>query len=418
MPTVLQGSELIWPPYSPSVSDRKTLEVVKAKGAWLYTRDGRKIFDAISSWWVNIHGHCHPDISEAISRQAAELEHVIFSGFVHPPAIELAGKLKNILPGAPSKIFFSDNGSTAVEVALKMAIGAAEGKKKIVAFSEAYHGDTFGAMAVSGRSVFNEKYEHLLFEPVYVPCPTPGKEDETLSRLEDIFKTGDAGAFIFEPLVLGAAGMKMYSRKVLDEMLALCVKYDVISIADEVFTGFGRTGTMFACSNSHHAPDIITVSKGITGGSLPLGVTACNERIAQSFHHKALYHGHSYTANPISCAASNASIDLFEKENTLQKVKEISILSSNSLSDLSAFEGVSARSCGTILAIEVNGVQGYHSDFSRKTYEWFTDRNFLIRPLGNVFYLVPPYCVSRDEMETAISIMKEFLTQNHHERTN
>ena len=302
-----------------------------ASGIYLHTHDGRSIIDAISSWWVNLHGHAHPYIAAAVHAQAKKLEHVIFAGFTHEPAIRLAQNLLRILPDNQKKIFFSDNGSTSVEVAIKMAIqfwhNQGNPKNKIIALKGAYHGDTFGAMAIGERGIFTAPFSNHLFDVSFIDFPDAENEAMVLQQFIALVRTGEIGAFIFEPLLQGAAGMRMYSPAILDALLKEAKKHEVICIADEVFTGFGRTGKMFACQYLSEMPDIITVSKGITGGTLPLGVTSCSEKIVMAFHSdellKTFFHGHSYTANPLACAAANASYDLLIKDECQSQIKSI-----------------------------------------------------------------------------------------------
>ena len=277
----------IWHPFTQLVNTPDPLVVTKAEGVYLYTEDDKKILDAISSWWVNLHGHSHPKIVAAIARQAQQLEHVIFAGFTHEPAIRLSENLLSILPENQSKIFFSDNGSTAVEVALKMAFqywyNQGIDRKKIIAFNGAYHGDTFGAMSVGDRGPFSAPFVPYLFEAVFVDCPIAGREDQVVAAFKKWVDNGDIGAFIFEPLVLGSAGMLMYSVEVLNEMIYYAQSKGVICIADEVFTGFGRTGELFAANFLKHKPDIFALSKGLTGGAMALGVTTCTEDIIAAY---------------------------------------------------------------------------------------------------------------------------------------
>src|SRR5579871_1284861 len=302
----------IWHPFTPLADGFESLVVDSAQGVFLHLHDGRKIIDAVSSWWVNIHGHSNPVIAEAIAIQAKKMEHVIFAGFTHEPAITIAEKLLTILPKNQSKIFFSDNGSTAVEVALKMAIqywhNLGIEKNKIIAIDGAYHGDTFGAMSVGERGAFTSPFNPYLFDVDFIDFPNAENSQDIITAFRQKVIGGDVAAFVYEPLVQGAAGMRMYSETVLNQLMAIAKRYDVICIADEVFTGFGRTGKYFASDYLDTPPDIIAVSKGITGGFMPLGVTACSEKIVSAFRSadasKTFFHGHSYTANPIACAAA------------------------------------------------------------------------------------------------------------------
>ena len=314
-----RDKQTLWHPFTQMKTAVAPIHIEKAQGAYLYASDGRVFIDAIASWWVNIHGHGHPLIAKKIAEQAAQLDHVLFAGFTHTPAIALAEGLLSVLPHHFDKIFYSDNGSTAVEVALKMALQyfynrGQKHKTRIIAFENAYHGDTFGAMSAGGRNLFNAPFQELLFDVVHIPIPNSENTEGVLQQFETIAAAGDVAAFIFEPLVQGSAGMLMYEAEPLDALLAIAKAHHIICIADEVMTGFGRTGKMFACNYLTQLPDIICLSKGITGGFLPLGVTACTATIYNAFYDndltKAFFHGHSYTANPISCAAAVASLEI------------------------------------------------------------------------------------------------------------
>lgn len=412
----------IWHPYTQMKDADLPITIVKGEGASVLDEKGNKYIDAISSWWVNTHGHSHPHIAQKIYEQFLKIEHVIFAGFTHEPAVLLAERLLKILPGNLSKVFYSDNGSTAVEVALKMALQYHDnlntGKNKIIAFEDAYHGDTFGAMSASARNLFTQAFQSKLFDVSFIPTPINGKEEQALAVLEEILQSNQVAAFIFEPLVLGASGMMMYNEKVLDLMLQMCAQYQCITIADEVFTGFGRTGKMFATEYCNHKADVVCLSKGLTGGAMPLGVTACKQFIYDAFlsedKRKTFFHGHSFTANPLACAAANASLDLFESENTLEKIKIISLLNNAFAENISNHVKVKeVRVKGTILAIEIN--TGKKSDYLNEIkhflYPYFLKQGIIVRPLGNIIYIVPPYCITQDELNYIYQIIKNCLEE-------
>lgn len=412
--------ELIWHPFTSLVGSPEPLLISSANGVYLHTHDGRKIIDAVSSWWVNLHGHSNPVIANAIATQAKTLEHVIFAGFTHEPAIRLAQRLLQILPDNQSKIFFSDNGSTAVEVGLKMAFqywhNLGIKKRKIVALSGAYHGDTFGAMSVGGRGSFTNPFLSYLFDVSFIDFPEAGKEDHVLSQFRNLLRSNEVGAFIFEPLVQGASGMRMYSSEILNTLLKEAHQHDVVCIADEVFTGFGRTGKLFASQHLGEKPDIIAVSKGITGGALPLGVTGCSEKIVTAFNSadiaKTFFHGHSYTANPIACAAANASIELLLDEACQRQIKQIADNHLGFCRIAQHHKNVKeARCLGTILAVELrtDGDSSYFNDLRKKIYPFFLDRNILLRPLGNVIYVLPPYVIAEEELNIVYHSITDFL---------
>ncbi|RED92472.1 adenosylmethionine--8-amino-7-oxononanoate transaminase [Marinoscillum furvescens] len=406
----------IWHPFSP-LAGNKPIPVKKAKGVYIHTHDGRKIIDSISSWWVNIHGHSHPKINKAISRQAAKVEQVIFAGFTHRPAIDLSKTLLKLLPKSISKVFFSDNGSTSVEVAIKLAIqywhNEGKPRRKIIALEGAYHGDTFGSMSVAERNIFSAPFNDFLFEVEFLPFPS-GDGKAAIERMQEIVND-DTAAFIFEPLVQGAAGMQMYQPEVLDELLRIAKSKDVICIADEVMTGFGRTGKMFACDYLKEEPDLFCLSKGITGGYLPMGVTAVNERLVKAFdvedRLKAFFHGHSYTANPLACAAANASMKLLLGKKCQQHIQRISQAHAAFVERFQPTAEVKeVRHRGTILAIELHADDaGYTSSLKEAIYDFFMAKDMLLRPLGNVIYLIPPYIITNDELEKMYAAIEEFL---------
>jgi len=418
-----RDKQYIWHPFTHLKYHPKNIVITKAKGIYLYTQDGRRIIDAIGSWWVNVHGHSHPYIAKKIQDQLKVMEHCIFSGFTHLPAIELAEKLVNIVPVKNAKIFYSDNGSTSVEVAIKMAlqyfynIGQKQ-KTKIIAFKNAYHGDTFGGMSVAERNVFNLPFKKNLFQTYFIDVPHSKNIEKVKKRLIQLVEKNNVAAFIYEPIIQGAGGMNIYEAKYLDELLAICKKNQVITIADEVFTGFGKTGRLFASEYLKHKPDIICLSKGLTGGFLPLGVTASSNHIFNAFvsddKSKTFYHGHSFTANPLMCTAALANIELIEQLPFLQKIKIIEQWHKNFAQQIGSLLSVkSVRYKGIVLAIEIKTKEKTHylNQLSEKIADYFLKRNILIRPLGNVMYVVPPTCIKQKEMKKIYDTMKNFLNE-------
>jgi len=410
--------QVIWHPYTPMKTWPEALPIVKGEGVYLIDEAGNRYIDAISSWWVNIHGHSHPYIAQKVYEQFLQLEHCIFAGFTHEPAVRLAERLLEILPKGMAKIFYSDNGSTAIEVAIKMSLqywnNKGIKKKKLVALENAYHGDTFGAMAVSGRSVFTEAFTEFLFDVEFVPAVgTP----ESVAALERILQKGDVAAFVAEPLVQGSGGMLMYDAAILEQYFSLCRKYDTLIIADEVMTGFGRTGTLFACDQVTTAPDMVCLSKGLTGGSMPLGVTTCTQEIFDAFYEddrkKMLYHGHSFTANPTICAAALASLDLVLMDSCRENRERIAaqhaafaktILHDSMIADI--------RQTGTIIAIELKtDTPSYHSGLRDMMFRFFLERKIIMRPLGHIIYLLPPYCITNDELDYIYQSVRELLVE-------
>ncbi len=411
--------EIIWHPYT-QMKDSSVIGIVKGEEAYLFDEEGNKYIDAVSSWWVNTLGHSNKYIAEKISEQLYTLEHVIFAGFTHPKAVEIAERLLKHLPANQKKIFFSDNGSTAIEVALKMAIQYWEnkkiGKNKIIAFRDAYHGDTFGAMSVSGRGVFTQPFNRFLFDVEFIDTPVKLKENDSFRQLEKAVVSGNIAAFIFEPLVLGAGGMIMYEPEILEKMISFCKANHVITIADEVMTGFYRSGNFFATDIIAEKPDIFCLSKGITGGVMAMGVTSCSQEIFDAFlsddKTKTLYHGHSYTANPIACTAATASMDLYEEPSCYANIKRIEekhkvffekIKNHSSILDI--------RQKGTIIALELYADEdtSYLNSLRDKAYAFFLNKGIILRPLGNIIYVLPPYCISNDDLDYIYQSIEEFL---------
>lgn len=416
-----RDADVLWHPYTQMKIAPLSIAIEKAEGAYLFDENGKKYIDAISSWWVNMHGHAHPEIANAISEQAHKLEQVIFAGFTHQPAVELAERLLPLLPKNQKKIFLSDNGSTAVEAALKMCIQffANQGmqKTKIIAFKESYHGDTFGSMSVSARDVFTKPFRPLLFDVVFIDTPTASNANKVVAQFQkavDEFKD-EICAFIFEPLVLGSGGMLMYGAEVLNQLMSLAKQHQIFCIADEVMTGFGRTGKFFASEYLNIEPDIICLSKGITGGFLPLGATTTTKEIYDAFYssdkYKMLFHGHSYTGNPLACAAAVASLNIWENENTLEKIKQIELLNKNFVEKISKHPKVkNARFKGTIMALEINSDKGdYLSPIKEKVVPFYIENGVLLRPLGNTVYTLPPYCISEKDLNYIFEIIEQSL---------
>lgn len=411
----------VWHPFTQMQGARIPIPIVKAEGVYLYSEDGRRILDGISSWWVNLHGHGHPYIVEKIREQVGQLEHVIFADFTHQPAVELASRLLAILPGQMSKVFYSDNGSTSVEVAIKMALqywnlkDPNTPKKKVICFKNSYHGDTFGAMSAAGKNEFNRPFWSHLFDVEMIDPPLKGHEDTSLKQLQSILDKGTAACFIFEPLVLGSGGMIMYPPEGLDALLKLCHKHDVLAIADEVMTGFGRTGTLFACESLDEHPDLICLSKGLTGGFLPMGVTACTEEIYNAFLgeglQRAFLHGHSYTANPIACSSALASLDLLLDKACDSQRKMIANKHSGFCKQWQQHPRLKrCESLGTILALEYKTEStSYFASMRDKLYDYFLSNDILLRPLGNVLYVLPPYCIQEHELSTIYSHISNTL---------
>lgn len=397
----------IWHPFTQMKTAPTPIPIVKGKGTLLFDENGKEYIDAISSWWVNVHGHAHPYIAQKISHQLLELEHVLFAGFTHKPATELCEKLSQHLPKNQHKFFFSGDGSSAVEIALKMSIqywrNKGQKKQRILALDGGYHGETFGAMSAGAKSIFSAPFEDYLFTVNHLPFP--GNEEKALTALNQELEKGDIACFIFEPIVQGASGMRMYSTSTLDKMIRLCKENDVLCIADEVMTGFGRTGSIFACNQLKEQVDFMCLSKSLTGGTLPLSITTCSNEIYNSFLgdnlNNAFLHGHSFTANPIGCTAAIASLELLEKEECQRNIDAITAhhkAFALSLENHSKIKNV--RQTGTILAMDINTSEsGYSSKIKDIMYNHFIEQGIILRPLGNVIYILPPYCITETELK-------------------
>jgi len=420
----------IWHPFTNRALDPAPLMVQRAEGVYLHTRDGRKVIDAISSWWVNLHGHANPRIAAAIAAQARKLEHVILAGFSHEAAEELAERLQKWIPSPLAHVFFSDDGSTAVEVALKMAVqyfrnsGRPE-KNEIVALAHGYHGDTAGAMSVSDESPFTEPFRsmryavHRVHSAYCYRCPVGLKREscdiECAQQLETLLaeRGGRIAAVIVEPLLQGAGGMIVHPVEFLQRVRELCTEHNVLLIADEVLTGFGRTGKMFACDLANVSPDLMCLSKGLTGGFMAMGATLCTDRVEEAFRSEdrmhTFYHGHSYTGNALACAAGIASLRIFEEEGVFERILTIAKINAERLDHLRRMNQVGdVRQIGTMGAIELVAEDaGYLSAMRPKLYAFFLERGVLLRPLGNVVYVLPPYAIEPEELHRVYDVIGE-----------
>ncbi|MCX2483414.1 adenosylmethionine--8-amino-7-oxononanoate transaminase [Pedobacter sp. MR2016-24] len=415
-----RDAQIIWHPYTQMQTAVMPTGITSAKGACLYDEEGNEIIDAISSWWVITHGHCHPYITSRVNAQMQKLDQVIFAGFTHEPAVVLAEKLLRILPGNQQKVFYSDNGSTAVEVALKMCLqfwfNSGAPRKKILAFENGYHGDTFGAMSVSSRSAWTAPFDQLLFETMFIPLPTAGNIHLLKAKIQEY--EDELACFIYEPLIQGSAGMIMYEASALDQLLEFCKGNQILLIQDEVFTGFGRTGKHFAADHLIQQADIMCFSKGLTGGLMPLGVTTCTDDIYNAFLSqdklKTLFHGHSFTANPLACTAAAASIDLLLQQNTQDNIARICQQHRLFREKLAGRQGVKdIRQTGTILAIEFYTAEssGYFSNLRDALYSYFLERQILLRPLGNIIYILPPYCIDNQQLQYVYDAIESALAE-------
>ncbi len=426
MTLIERDRQVVWHPFTSQKSTASPIAISHAKGTLLFDENNNAYIDAISSWWVTLHGHAHPYIAEKLYQQALQLEQVIFAGFTHQPAVELAERLLQVLPNNFSKIFYSDNGSTSTEVALKMAIqywwnkqSAVDGqqsavKTKILAFNNSYHGDTFGAMSVSDRSVFTMAFHDLLFEVIFIDVPDEKNIKELKKTIEDQHK--NIAAFIYEPLVQGAGGMKMYDAVWMNNLLEFTQSKNIICIADEVMTGFGRTGKMFASEYMNCKPDIICLSKGLTGGTIALGVTACSQKIYDAYVSddklKTFFHGHSFTANPLACTAALASLDLWFRNDCLKIIAWITKQNEAFLQRIRKKQNFrNLRMLGTIAAFEISeGKDEYLNNVSSVITQECLTRGIYLRPLGNTVYIMPPYCITEEELDRVYDVVDSLVT--------
>jgi adenosylmethionine-8-amino-7-oxononanoate aminotransferase len=422
MSLIERDKKVVWHPFTQAKTERDPLPIVKAKDALLYDENGKSYIDCNSSWWVNVHGHGNETVRNAIHEQFAAIDHVLLAGVTHPKVVELAEKVIDLLPGGFSKVFYSDNGSTAVEVAIKMVMqfwyNKGAPKKRMLALEGAYHGDTFGAMSLGQRGYFNKPFETFFFDADFIPFPDAEAAASSLEQAETLFKTGEFAGLIVEPLVQGSAGMRMYQAEWLDKLMELASKYEVLIIFDEVMTGWGRTGELFAMHHCTQTPDIVCLSKGLTAGVLPLGLTVAKEFIYNAFLDddklKALLHGHSYTGNPLACASACASISLFQQAETSANIQRVVAKhTAFSLRMTTHPKLKEVRQCGTILALEVKieGESSYFSSIREKAVEFFYSNGMLLRPLGNVLFLNPPYCITDEQLDYCYQKLEEFLAE-------
>jgi adenosylmethionine-8-amino-7-oxononanoate aminotransferase len=434
----------VWHPYTQMLTRPAPLPIVRGEGVYLFTEDGRRLLDGTSSWWVNIHGHSHPRLNEALVSQARQLEHVVFANCTHAPAVDLADRLVDVLPAGLTRVFYSDNGSTAVEVAMKMArqywSNRGEDRRLYIALHHAYHGDTVGAMSASEDSIFTRAFAPMLFDvarahaPYCYRCPL-GLERATcaiacldargvgaggtLGELLDAY-AGRVAAVLVEPMLQGSGGMIVWPAEFLAGVRRLCDAHDTLMIADEVFTGFGRTGRMFACEHAQVSPDIICLSKGITGGYLPLGATVAHERIYEAFlsedRTRTFFHGHSFTANPLACAVAIASLDLLRETDGVGKVRAIESWLRRGLEPLRAHPAVGdVRVIGGVGVLELVADKrtkaggGYLDGIGPRLTAAFLERGLLLRPLGNVLYVMPPYVITEAETDWVLRQVSEVI---------
>lgn len=409
-----------WHPYTQHKTAAVHPAIVKGKDALLWDENGKEFIDAIASWWVNPFGHSNQVIADAIYKQLTTLEHVLFGGFTHNVVVELAEKLIQILPSNQKKFFYSDNGSTAVEVAIKAAFqyhfNQGITKNTIIAFEDAFHGDTFGAMAVSGIGLFTEAFQDALIQVVRIPVPTKGNEEKSKIALLNALENNQVAAFIFEPLVLGAAGMVMYEAAELDQLITICNQNNVFTIADEVMTGFGKTGKTFACDYLTQKPDMMCLSKALTGGTIPMAITTFTQQIFDGFYsddtNKAFFHGHTFTANPTGCAAAIASISLLQNPQTQHNIERIHQAHLAFQASINNHPKVATtRVLGVIFALQIKteSQEEYYGTLRNKLYKFFIQNGIILRPVGGIIYILPPYIITDQQLQKVYKTIQKAL---------
>jgi adenosylmethionine-8-amino-7-oxononanoate aminotransferase len=420
MTLIERDSQHLWHPYTQHKTAAIPIAITKGEGALLWEENQKEYIDAIASWWVNPYGHSNKFIADAIYKQLTTLEHVLFGGFTHEPAIVLAEKLMAILPDNQKKLFFSDNGSTAVEIAIKVALQSFfnKGTKKttIIAFENAFHGDTFGAMAASGISFFTESFQGMLIDVVRIPVPVKGQEQLSFDALTKAVESDNCAGFIFEPLVQGAAGMVMYEPEDLDELLRICQENNVLTIADEVMTGFGKTGKTFACDYLVQKPDMMCLSKALTGGTIPMAITTFTQDLFDAFYdddiNKALFHGHTFTANPTGCAAALASLELLQTEEMQNNLIRINTSHLEFKKRIENHPMVTAtRVLGVIFALEIKteSSASYYGSLRNRLYDFFIENGVILRPVGNIVYILPPYVITDAQLQKVYDVVESAL---------
>jgi len=415
-----KDEQYLWHPYTQHKTAAKPIAITKGEGALLWDENGKEYIDAIASWWVNPFGHSNQFIADAIYKQLTLLEHVLFGGFTHEPAIHVAEKLLPMLPGNQKKIFFSDNGSTSVEVAIKVALqyfyNKGENRTTIIAFENAFHGDTFAAMAASGISFYTLAFKGMFIDVVRIPVPVEGHEQVSFDALESVIRNYNCAAFIFEPLVQGAAGMVMYEPESLDRLIQICRQNNILTIADEVMTGFGKTGKNFACDYLTEKPDIMCLSKALTGGTIPMALTTFTQELFDGFYsddiNHALFHGHTFTANPTGCAAALASMELLATPQMQQNIVRINQRHLAFQKHIQTHPKVkTTRVLGVIFALEIqtSEAESYYGNLRNKLYDFFIGNGVILRPVGNIVYILPPYIMTDDQLQTVYRTIENAL---------
>lgn len=410
----------VWHPLTQHKTAGNPLLIERAQGNYLYDFENKAYFDAISSWYTCSYGHVNPALTTALKDQVDKLHHVVFAGMTHEPVARLSKSLINILPDNQEKLFFSENGSTSVEIALKMAFqfhfNQGEKRNVVIALENGFHGDTFGAMSASGLSVYNGPFEDFFIEVIRIPAPTENNVDEILNSLESLIENNRISSFIYEPLVQGAAAMQLNDAAALSQVIELCKQQGIITIADEVMTGFGKTGTYFASDQIDQKPDIMCLSKALTGGIMPMAITTCTQQVFDAFYDdemaRGLFHGHTYSGNPLGCAVAAAAIDQLTSNSIQKNIDYITNKNLEFKHVLSSHPRVSnARSKGVILAMDLAIKMERYGNQRDKMFKWFWDRGVFLRPLGNTIYIVPPFTTSPEQLKSLHETMLQFLNE-------
>lgn len=418
MGLVERDKKNIWHPLTQHKTAAAPLGIVKAQGVYLIDEDGNHYIDGIASWYTCMYGHGNKQIIDAMTRQVQELDFTMFSGFTHPPAVELAEKLMDVLPENQSKIFFNDNGSTAVEAAIKMTLqyyhNKGEKRDTLVAFEDGFHGDTFGAMSASGLSSYNGPFEDFLLKVERIPVPDGKNTDQVLAQVEAILQNNRCAAFVFEPLVQGAAGMKFHSVEGLDALIKKFKENDVLCVADEIMTGFGKTGKNFASDYLKHKPDIMCLGKALTAGMFPMSITSCSQKIFDAFLSnevtKGFFHAHTFSAHPLGCAAAIEGLNLLCSEELLVRRKNIAERHRAFVNVVEKHPKVdNARSIGVILAIDLEVSVDRYGGFRDKLYRFFMEHGVNLRPLGNTIYTLPPYTIEDVQLQQIYDAIEKAL---------
>ena len=415
-----RDKKYLWHPLTQHKLHSEMLAIVKAKGAVLYDEDGKEYIDGIASWYTCMYGHCNDFIVERVINQMRQLDQVVFSGFTHEPAVKLSEELIKILPDNQEKLFFSDNGSTATEIGIKMALqyhfNRGEKRRVMLAFEDGFHGDTFGAMSVSGLSVYNGPFEDFFMDVERIPVPTSENIEQLLVSLQTKLDQNNIAGFIYEPLVQGAAAMKMYDADNLDRILSLLKRHNVLTIADEVMTGFGKTGSYFASDHIENKPDIISLSKALTAGLMPMAITSCTQRVYDAFYSdeiaKGLFHGHTYTANPLACTAALAGIELLRSDEMQANIQRI--VQSHEKFDLEIKNHpkiAGTRQCGVIYALDLDVKMERYGNLRNTLFKHFMDNGVFLRPLGNTIYILTPYITTDEQLQKIYATIKKALEQ-------